>query len=110
MIVPAGCAVVLEGTRGSSFFFIVDGAAEVTVAGTRVAEFGPGDFFGEMALLGATARTATVTATSRLKLLVVETPGFAAFMRAAPSAAFMLSRAAVERQGRQRSLAVQGVA
>lgn len=110
VVVRAGAVVVREGTRGSAFFFVVDGTAEVSVGGEWVADLGPGDFFGEMALLGAAARTATVTAASPLRLLVIEAPGFAAFMREAPSAAFMLSRAAVERQGRQRSVAVQGAA
>ena len=107
---PAGSLVVREGTRGSAFFFVVEGTAEVTVGGAWAADLGPGDFFGEMALLGAAARTASVTAASALRLLVVETPGFAAFMREAPSAAFMVSRAAAIRRSGQRDLALHGVA
>jgi CRP-like cAMP-binding protein len=52
-----------EGGAGYFFFVIESGAAEVVKHGEKIAEFGPGDFFGEGAIFRARRRTATVTAT-----------------------------------------------
>jgi CRP-like cAMP-binding protein len=65
----AGMVLVTEGAAGYSFYVLVDGAAEVTVDGETVATYGPGDFFGEMAILGGGRRNATVTVTSPSRLL-----------------------------------------
>ncbi len=65
----AGMVLVTEGAAGYSFYVLVDGAAEVTVEGETVATYGPGDFFGEMAILGGGRRNATVTVTSPSRLL-----------------------------------------
>jgi CRP-like cAMP-binding protein len=51
-----------EGASGSFFFMIVEGTAEVTRGGTVVATLGPGDCFGETAIIESTRRNATVTA------------------------------------------------
>lgn len=67
--VSAGVALAREGASGYSFFVLVDGAAVVTVDGEVVATYGPGDFFGEMALLGGGRRSATVTTTEPSRLL-----------------------------------------
>ena len=64
-----GMVLVAEGAAGYSFYVLVDGAAEVTVGGETVATYGPGDFFGEMAILGGGRRTATVTVTEPSRLL-----------------------------------------
>jgi CRP/FNR family cyclic AMP-dependent transcriptional regulator len=53
-----------EGGTGYFFFVIGDGAAECTRGGEVLAEFGPGDFFGEAAIFRTRRRTATVTATA----------------------------------------------
>ena len=53
-----------EGGAGYFFFVIESGGAEVVKQGEKVAEFGPGDFFGEGAIFRARRRTATVTATA----------------------------------------------
>ena len=62
-------ALVSEGASGYSFYVLIDGAAEVTVGGETVATYGPGDFFGEMAILGGGRRNATVTVTAPSRLL-----------------------------------------
>jgi CRP-like cAMP-binding protein len=66
-----GIRLVGEGAPGYTFFVIVDGAATVRTADDRVAELGPGDFFGEMAILGDGRRNATVTSTTPIRLLVM---------------------------------------
>ena len=67
----AGHRVTLEGFRGREFYLIVEGRAAVTVGGRRVAELGPGDFFGEVAVLRDGLRSATVTAETKLRCLVL---------------------------------------
>ena len=65
----AGAALVSEGAAGYSFYVLLDGAAKVTVGDETVATYGPGDFFGEMAILGGGRRNATVTVTEPSRLL-----------------------------------------
>jgi CRP-like cAMP-binding protein len=69
--VMAGVRLAGEGTTGYSFFVITEGEAVVTAQGRDVASLGPGDFFGEMALLGLGRRQATVTTTSPARVLVL---------------------------------------
>jgi CRP-like cAMP-binding protein len=64
-----GAALVSEGAAGYSFYVLLDGAAEVTVGDETVATYGPGDFFGEMAILGGGRRNATVTITAPSRVL-----------------------------------------
>jgi len=65
----AGTIIAREGDPGVGLFVIVDGKAEVTIGGKRKAMLGPGEFFGEIALLDGGPRTATVTATTDIELL-----------------------------------------
>jgi CRP-like cAMP-binding protein len=60
----AGDAVTTEGAGGAGFFVVESGAGEVTVDGAQRGTIGPGDYFGEIALLTGSDRTATITATS----------------------------------------------
>jgi voltage-gated potassium channel len=69
--VSPGVPLTGEGATGYSFFVIGDGTASVSVDGVEVREFGAGDFFGELALLGEGRRTASVTTTSPARLLVL---------------------------------------
>ena len=62
----AGSTVTQEGASGVGFFVIEDGQAEVSVGGEHRATLGPGDYFGEVALLTGSARTATIIATNDL--------------------------------------------
>jgi MFS family permease len=74
----AGEVVIAEGAPGDRFYVVAAGRAEVTQAGAYVRELGPGSWFGELALLRDTPRTATVTAATELELLVVERDAFLA--------------------------------
>jgi voltage-gated potassium channel len=66
-----GVRLTGEGAAGYSFFVLSDGTANVTIDGAEVNALGPGDFFGELAILGDGVRTATVTTTSPARLLVL---------------------------------------
>jgi CRP/FNR family transcriptional regulator, cyclic AMP receptor protein len=83
--VAEGKALAREGDFGHEFFVIVDGTADVVRGDTRLAELGPGDFFGEMALVGEERRMATVTATSPMRVLVMTRESFRAIDRAMPA-------------------------
>ena len=63
----AGETVTAEGSSGVGFFVIESGNATVTIGGEERRRLGPGDYFGEVALLNESARTATITADSDLK-------------------------------------------
>jgi CRP-like cAMP-binding protein len=63
----AGETVTSEGQTGVGFFVIEEGEAIVTVGGDERRKLGPGDYFGEVALLNESARTATITAESDLR-------------------------------------------
>lgn len=63
----AGDTVAEEGQGGVGFFVIKAGEAKVTVGGDEVRRLGPGDYFGEIALISEGSRTATVTAESELE-------------------------------------------
>jgi len=70
--------VIRQGDPGDSFYVIVAGEASVTAAGVQVATPGPGDYFGEIALLRNMSRTATVSAVTELELLALERRDFLA--------------------------------
>ncbi len=60
-----------EGSTGSEFFVIIDGDATVSRRGRKVATLGPGDAFGELALLDKAPRNATVTAQTPMEVVVL---------------------------------------
>jgi CRP/FNR family transcriptional regulator, cyclic AMP receptor protein len=62
----AGETVVKEGADGAAFFLISSGEATVSVAGSERARLGPGDHFGEIALIDEQVRSATIVATTDL--------------------------------------------
>jgi CRP-like cAMP-binding protein len=68
---PAGRVLCRQGDSGGEFFVILTGTAEVRRDAVRLRQLGPGDFFGEIALLDHGPRTATVVATSALRCLVL---------------------------------------
>jgi CRP-like cAMP-binding protein len=83
--VPAGKVLAHEGEIGREFFVVVSGRVEATRSGTHVASLGPGEFFGEMALLDRQPRAATVTAVEPSELLVLTRPEFIGVIEAIPT-------------------------
>ena len=82
--VEAGKALTREGQSGSEFFVIVDGEVSVTKDGQEIRTLGPGDFFGEIALLEDTPRTATVTAKTPLRFFVLTRQAFRSMLAHQP--------------------------
>jgi CRP-like cAMP-binding protein len=80
----AGHSITPEGYRGSDFYVIAGGRAAVTLDGAPVATLNPGDYFGEMGVLGDGVRMATVTAETPLRCLVLANNGLEAVIDAHP--------------------------
>ena len=88
-----GTVLTREGRTGKEFFVLIDGTANVTKAGKKVAELKAGDWFGEIALITDSPRTATVTATSPGDVLVITDRRFRSVVETMPSIALkVLSR------------------
>ena len=86
--VPAGAVVTAEGGPGDGFFVIDGGDAEVTVEGRPRATLTSGDYFGEIALLMGSDRTATVRATSALRCFALTPWDFRTLVEGNPSIAW----------------------
>lgn len=82
--IEPGQVLVNEGELGYEFFVIISGRAKVTRAGHKVGELGPGDFFGELALLDKAPRNATVTAITPMEAIVLTRADFDAAIGEAP--------------------------
>jgi CRP/FNR family cyclic AMP-dependent transcriptional regulator len=80
----AGQAVVTEGAAGADFFVILDGRARVERHGTKVAELGPGGFFGDLALLDRAPRNASVIAETDMALAKLGQRAFDELLNTAP--------------------------
>ncbi len=69
--IAAGTALMTEGEFGHEAFLIVEGRADVLIQGEKVAEVGPGEFVGEMAMLDHRPRSATVVAQTPMTVLII---------------------------------------
>jgi CRP-like cAMP-binding protein len=98
---PAGRELTRQGEFGHEFFVIVDGTAEVLLDDAVIAQMGPGDFFGELALLEEERRTATVRTTSPLRALIMTRQDFRAMDRAVPGVHAAVAAAIAERRDRR---------
>lgn len=94
---PAGREVMRQGARGRELVVILDGEVEVSRSGEVLATRGPGDFLGELALVTHRPRVATVTATTDLRVLVLERGAFERLVRDVPSIALNVLKAVGER-------------
>ena len=84
--VPAGWAFIQADTPGDAAYLILSGTADVHVAGKKIAQLGPGDVTGEIAVERGGLRTATVTATTPLTFLHIERDDFRSLKQDAPQA------------------------
>jgi len=82
-----GATLIREGERGREFLVVVSGTVSVTKRRNKVTDLGAGDFIGEIALVSDVPRTATVTATSPVRLLVVTDRAFRGLIEEMPSIA-----------------------
>lgn len=89
----AGTRLIGEGCHGYTFFVLTEGTAVVTADGEALSSLGPGDYFGEVAILGGGRRTATVTSTSEVRLLVMFGTEFRQLEAAHPEIASRLTEA-----------------
>jgi CRP-like cAMP-binding protein len=92
-----GTVLTREGRPGREFFVLVDGTARVTRNGRKLADLGPGDWLGEIALITNSPRTATVTATSPLDVLVITDRRFHQLVETMPSIAMKVLSSVGER-------------
>jgi CRP-like cAMP-binding protein len=95
--VEAGKRLVSAGRFGYEFFVIENGTAEVVRGDEHIADLGPGDFFGEMALLGDTVRNADVVSSSPMTAMVMTDSAFRSLARRMPDVAEQI-RAACRRR------------
>jgi CRP-like cAMP-binding protein len=92
-----GTSVVQEGTMsGVGFFVVAEGEVEVTKAGHEVATLGPGDHFGELALINERERSATVTAKTQVRCLEIPFWEFREFAEKNPDVTWKLLQHVVE--------------
>lgn len=82
---PAGRVLMKQGSYGSEFFVIISGSVRVERDGQHLRDMGPGDFLGELALLGNIARTATATCIDAGRFLVLGHREFSSLLAQYPS-------------------------
>lgn len=97
--VPVGGIVTAEGGPGDGFFVIESGEAEVTIRGEPRATMTAGDYFGEIALLLGSSRTATVTATTALRCYALTPWDFRELVEGNPSIAWKVMQSMAARLG-----------
>jgi CRP/FNR family transcriptional regulator, cyclic AMP receptor protein len=95
--VPAGRVLMREGDFGHECFVIVQGEATASIGGRKRTRMGPGESFGEMALMHRAPRSATVTADTDMHLLVVNSREFSTLIEEVPSVARKVMAAVAER-------------
>jgi CRP/FNR family cyclic AMP-dependent transcriptional regulator len=95
--IEPGRHLVREGEFAYEFFAIEEGTAEVRRGDQYLAELGPGDFFGEMGVIGNVTRNASVTAKTPLTVMVLTGPAFRHLEREHPDVSKQIRKAIEER-------------
>ena len=93
-----GKVIIREGGFANDFYIIEDGTVKVEREGQHIADLGPGDVFGEQALLEKQGRSATVTATSSVRLIKIEHWEVSRMKQAMPEIVEQLRQKVAERQ------------
>jgi voltage-gated potassium channel len=101
-VVPSGTAIVRHGERAEAMFFIMAGEVEVEILPKPVV-LGPGQHFGEIALLRRTLRTATVSAVTDCRLLALEVTDFQRLLQVHPTIREHIDRLAAERMAQRKT-------
>ena len=101
--VPPGKRLMDQGAFPHEFMVIESGTAEVVHDGNHLADLGPGDFFGEIALMAEHRRTATVTATSDLRIVVMHERDFRVMEDEMPEVAAKIRAVMAERRVEHRT-------
>jgi small-conductance mechanosensitive channel len=109
----AGETVIRQGDPGTSMYVIETGRVAVTAAlaatpATRLAELGPGDFFGEMSLVTGAARSATVTALVETRLLAIDAEALRPVVEMRPEIAEQLGEALAARESGRLEAVLEG--
>ena len=94
---PAGKEMATEGDRGREFFVLLKGEADVMKGGRSINTMKEGDFFGEIALVTKMPRTATVTATTDVDVLVITEQAFDNLLKKSPEIGRSVAEALAER-------------
>ena len=82
--VRSGTTILTEGDEGNTMYVILTGTARVSRGGRKLATAGPGDSFGELALLSKGPRTATVVAMSDMEVAIITRRQLSGLLEAAP--------------------------
>jgi CRP-like cAMP-binding protein len=98
---PEGKVIVKEGGFSNHFYAIQEGTAKVERDGRHIADLGPGDVFGEQGLLERQDRSATVTATSEIRLIKIEHWELSRMRQSMPEVVDELRRKVEERRQAQ---------
>jgi CRP/FNR family cyclic AMP-dependent transcriptional regulator len=94
---PAGKVMAQQGDRGREFFVLLEGEADVTKGGASINTMREGDFFGEIALVTKMPRTATVVASTDVRVLVITERDFGALLKRSPEVGRGVAEALAER-------------
>jgi diguanylate cyclase (GGDEF)-like protein len=101
---PAGKVLCREDERPREFFMVVEGAADVTRGGDHVRRLGAGEFFGQLALIEDAPRSTTVTAATRLRVLVLSRHAFWRLLEESPEVERRVLRALVAENVAERAV------
>jgi CRP-like cAMP-binding protein len=95
-----GKELIREGALGREFFVLLEGSVDVTKDGRRINRLGPGEFFGEIALVARSpVRSATVTATTPIRALVLTAQNFRGLLEHAPQIKIKVLETLADRLG-----------
>jgi ATP-binding cassette subfamily B protein len=98
--VDPGRRLTHQGAAGYAFFVLRHGSADVDIDGALIRTLGPGDYFGEIAILGSGRQTATVTATSTSEVWTMFGTRFRELQQQHPRIASVIERTASARLGK----------
>src|SRR6266511_4710267 len=94
---PKGKVMATEGDRGREFFVLLEGEADGSKCDRSINTMKEGDFFGEIALVTKMPRTASVTATTDVRVLVITERDFGALLKRSPEVGRGVAEALAER-------------